>query len=494
MTTQNQTKVKMLEFKVPDINQVIDQSPKQPAYAAVPLKPIGGILARRGMDIAASPWGVGFEMLDRFSFDPEKTYGPLARLGVKWARIQSGWNRCEKIKGQYDFRWLDEVVDKLLKIGVTPWMSVCYGNMLYTPGARWQGVGGVPLYQGAGVRRAWICYVRALAAHFKDRIKYWEVWNEPNTTGYWPFDVQTRPEDYVELVRITAREIRAARRNAIIIGGAVSGLDFDFIPRAIRAGLLKLINKLSFHPYGQIPEPTADGIKCLRNYLDSHGGRQIGLWQGECGFVSRPGLTISKAYRSNEHIQAKYLTRRMLTDFSLGIEVSQFFHISDSHDRRKSAEPALTSVGPIGLLDCLNNYRPKRAYYAYQVICAIFDNHTAVSDAGYMELVTPDFRPQSGLVGSVRRMFTRHGHLLMAYYYPEHPSFDGAPQNIWLRFWAEGSIKNPVLIDPVFNRVYDLPEPDLKSRGVSLWEDLPMMDYPLLIADRRAVADVLRKS
>jgi hypothetical protein len=53
--------------------------------------------------------GVGLEKLDRDLYDPEKCYDDLAAVGAKWVRIQSGWCRTEKVKGVYDFTWLDIV-------------------------------------------------------------------------------------------------------------------------------------------------------------------------------------------------------------------------------------------------------------------------------------------------------------------------------------------------------------------------------------------------
>ena len=50
--------------------------------------------------IEASPLSIGFETLDRRQFDPKGTYEHLGKLGVKWARAQTGWSRCETSKGK----------------------------------------------------------------------------------------------------------------------------------------------------------------------------------------------------------------------------------------------------------------------------------------------------------------------------------------------------------------------------------------------------------
>ena len=90
----------------------------------------GQVKARHARDIAFSRIGIGFEKLDRNVFDPEKAYDPVAALGVKWVRIQSGWARTEKEKGRYDFSWLDAIVDNLVSRGLKPWLCLGYGNGL----------------------------------------------------------------------------------------------------------------------------------------------------------------------------------------------------------------------------------------------------------------------------------------------------------------------------------------------------------------------------
>ena len=95
------------------------------------LKKIGTVKTKRASDIKHSRLGIGFEKLDRDAFKPEKAYDKLADIGVKWVRLQSGWQKTEKEKGVYDFAWLDSVVDNIIARGMTPWMCMCYGNALY---------------------------------------------------------------------------------------------------------------------------------------------------------------------------------------------------------------------------------------------------------------------------------------------------------------------------------------------------------------------------
>ena len=99
------------------------------------LQRIGTIRIKASDEISSSPIGIGFEKLDRGVFSPEKAYDKIAAIGVKWARLQSGWARTETVRGVYDFSWLDDIVDNLLRRGIQPWLCLCYGNSLYTPHA-----------------------------------------------------------------------------------------------------------------------------------------------------------------------------------------------------------------------------------------------------------------------------------------------------------------------------------------------------------------------
>ena len=57
---------------------------------------IGEVQPINSRDIKDSRMGLGMEKLDRDAFDPEKVYDRVAALGVKWIRIQSGWQKTEK--------------------------------------------------------------------------------------------------------------------------------------------------------------------------------------------------------------------------------------------------------------------------------------------------------------------------------------------------------------------------------------------------------------
>ena len=62
------------------------------------LNKVGTVVPKASKNVKKSRIGLGFEKLDRDVFDPEKAYPFVAQTGVKWARLQSGWQRTEKEK------------------------------------------------------------------------------------------------------------------------------------------------------------------------------------------------------------------------------------------------------------------------------------------------------------------------------------------------------------------------------------------------------------
>lgn len=208
---------------------------------------IGRLTVKSSREIESSPFSVGLETLDRSMYDPDRVYKPLGELGVKWARLQTGWARTEQSPGVYDFAWLDRVVDSVIKQGVTPWFNLGYGNKLYTPEAPdASAVGWIPIYK-EDAQEAWLRYVRALAVQFRDRVKHWEIWNEPNIKNFWK-PGEPSPELYVTFVAQTAKVIREQIPQATIIGGALAGMPTEYLKKLLACGLAQHVDKISFHP------------------------------------------------------------------------------------------------------------------------------------------------------------------------------------------------------------------------------------------------------
>jgi hypothetical protein len=247
----------------------------------------GKLTPRHSLDGPSPLLGIGFEKLDRDVFDPEKAYDKLAAIGIKYVRLQSGWQRTEKKKGSYDFAWLDSIVNNLIQRGLTPWLCLCYGNELHTPAAKkFFGAVGVPPIKTQAERDAWDAYVRATVSHFKDRIHLYEIWNEPD--GDWCWKPRQNPYEYGEFAIATAKTIRATDPSAQIAAfGITSPGHLPFLAGSFDTGLAQHIDAVTYHYYTTNELAYPQTINAFRSLLHSY-NPNLKIIQGESGAQSRP--------------------------------------------------------------------------------------------------------------------------------------------------------------------------------------------------------------
>jgi len=454
---------------------------------------------RSSNEVKESPLGVGFELLDhRTGYDFRKVI-PIARdSGVKWARLQSGWQRAEQEPRKYDFAWLDEIVDGLLEAGIQPWFSLSFGNGLYMEGAAPIPPHDTYLFSptrfGEKGIQGWTNYCKAMAEHFKDRVFHWEVWNEPNA-GFLRIPNMGKtikaeePSVYVELVALTAKALREVQPQAKIIGGAISGCAIcnEYISKLFKCGIAEHIDIFSYHPYDGIPEPYfPDRLQFIRDRI-AESGRKIAIWQGENGRPS-DSASLHNRGKGTEGIQARYLTRRYLTDLRLGIDMTSYFLICDIGNGYHG--DMLFTYGIIDASDA-ENYRPKLAFRAMQSMAWLFDSRIKPMNACF------EIRPPLGWSTSlpieygsgITCAFRRNDIPIFAYYHPTNFEADWQVKPIIIQTWVDEAMKfdKPILIDPITARIYRVKKMtewcDGNYGNVLLLPKMPLLDYPLFVTD-----------
>ena len=275
---------------------------------------------KHSREISSSAWSVGCETLDRDygDFSIYKDY--VGELGVKHARIQSGWAKCEKEKGVYQFEWLDQIVNGLVEQSIEPWMCLCYGNPLYDCEVKL----GSQIFTDEQTMSAWLKYVEATVTRYKDVIKEWEIWNEPDGG-------QNRGkghEAYANLLMKTAETIRKVQPDAIIIGMSTVRVNLKYIEEILDTlkenGKLDLLNYVCYHPYYHNPDEVYDEVQSLIGLVKSF-SPDLKLFQGECGCPCILEYDHAlKYYPWTEISQAKWLMRRMAGDRVRDIRTSIF--------------------------------------------------------------------------------------------------------------------------------------------------------------------------
>jgi hypothetical protein len=99
-------------------------------------------------------------------------------------------------------------------------------------------------------------YVRFIVGHFKDRIHYYELWNESNARIPWQY---IEPADYINLAKRTIPVIREIDPEAKIMVGGTSGLEDpearEYLFKILQSDVMPTVDVVSWHPlFGDSPK------------------------------------------------------------------------------------------------------------------------------------------------------------------------------------------------------------------------------------------------
>lgn len=464
---------------------------------------LGQVVTRHAREIEANGWSVGTEAIDRdySTYAAWRSY--LGPLGVKRARLQSGWTRTDQGGGRYDFAWLDPIVDGMLADGVQPWLSLSYGNERYEGGGAGRRDSGLPT--GAG-RKAWLAYVTATAKRYTGRVREYELWNEPDLNPLITAD------QYADFAFETAQAIRAADPQARIIFGAFAGAWYedDGAREFARRSLARYVGRggkaeaLTYHAYADNPDSVYPGVEELLRIVRGI-SPETEVRQGENGAPSlnQPSYALRNIWWTEES-QAKWLLRRMLGDAGRSIPTSMFtlteMHYPPAAEmglqwQRARGEKTIIATAKHfkGMLET-RRYAPgtpqddrtvvrtKMAYPAAQAAIAIFDSRlkptagTCTVTAGSKDIAIHSFaRADGSAVIAMWRNTDRPGAR------PLHEAVDVACRGI--RFASA-----PRFVDLLTRAVYATKDVAREAAGGVELRGIPVYDSPVLIASADLVA------
>ena len=463
----------------------------------VEMRRIGTLQPRSVNEIHGSNWTLGCEVLDRdfANFDEYKDY--LAPLGIKTIRLQSGWAKCEKKKGQYDFAWLDHIVDEARARGLNILLETGYGNPIYKGGGGWDLGGGFPSSEEG--LAAWDAWVGAMARHFKGRVRDWAMWNEP--------DISKKTVESIAQFNIrTAKAIKTVIPDARIAGLSLATSSPAYFEKCLQAlgPEVKLFDWFIYHGYAYSPESTYKSVVELKEVLSRyHPGAK--MRQGENGCPSEMARRFAlSGVPWSEFSQAKWDMRRMLGDLGHDVESSVFTICDFNHAGRE-----INLKGLLRADEARNVIAVKRAYYAVQNVESVFDDTlTRVKGSSFAKgFGTTDstlatyhyvkntgaplfvFWSQSGSGESLKPQ-KKGGEVFLKSYSRPSNSFQTRPAVF--KYTTGKSLKEPVWVDLFTGGVYALaPEQMVETTEGVRFLDIPVYDSPCLITERSAL--VLQK-
>lgn len=461
----------------PTIAPSIDQ-PGHPHEGLVPLlkdhgfRPFARLAPRHAKEINGSPWSIGCETCDRGYVDFDQVGSYLGELGAKAVRLQAGWARCEpNANGEYDWAWLDSIVDSAVHQGVSPWLQTSYGNPGYESG------GGIGLSQGVPTSDialvAWDAWVRALVKRYGDRVDTWEIWNEPDHSS------QVSPEIYADFFIRTATGIREIQPDACIVGLALAGsvsYAEGFLHRLAGCGRTELLNRLAYHYYPHNPDQRLDEIIESFNSLLQRYAPHAVIYQGETGAPSETtGFLALGQFEWSERKQSVWNLRRMLAHHARGIGMNLFQLADMLYTKRQGALfHGRNAKGQLSINADMTIAHRKASYYMAQHVFSVLDDRYPLVPLEPMHDTSQSRIQQYSWTQSGERK-------------PDLVSWwraDEAPTLTTFGLWQAKALRpaplrDPVLIDWLSGIAFEPPAADDE-----LWVNTPLADTAFAFASR----------
>jgi hypothetical protein len=347
----------------------LDQTHTRVQSALKPdLKRIGTLIPKSVDEIETSMWSLGCETLDRDLANWDAYKGYLQPLGIKRIRLQGGWNRTEKKKGEYDFAWLDRIVDDAIARGLEVCLETSYNNRLYEPrGAT--GPGG-QLPAGEETLAAWDRWVEATARRYSAKgVKEWMMYNEPNLNK--KNTLEQIVANNIRTAAIIKRVDPDARIGAFVLAGLNLKMLEDLLTEVNAQGKTELFHWAIYHGYSGNPDRLNASMVEL-NAMLKRVAPNIRPWQGEAGCASEEVQYALSGIDWTEYSHAKWNARRMLCDIGHDVE-SSVFTISDlSYHKDFISRYGLLKTNPDNSI-----IKVKTAYYTVQSVVSVFNDALA---------------------------------------------------------------------------------------------------------------------
>lgn len=259
----------------------------------------------------------------------DKTLRMAQEAGIVWLKQLFAWDEIEPEKGRFVVQatgkptW--EKYDKLVD------MAEHYGLHLIArldqPPA-WarptnQQRGPIDNYNDYGD------FVYNFVRHFKGRVRYIQIWNEPNLWYEWG-GLEPNARDYTALLRLAYRRAKEADPNVYVMSAPLAPTleasvraapDTTYLQQMYDFGARNYFDILSANAFGQDrpPEDPPDNsvlnfqrVVLLRRIMEKNGDADKPVWINEYGWNAAPSdFTADKLtwQRVSEQTQAEYTVR-----------------------------------------------------------------------------------------------------------------------------------------------------------------------------------------
>lgn len=166
-----------------------------------------------GVMAHSSSWGAATRQLE---------IKASALCGAKLMRTDIGWFTIQRDSAE-DWRWeaADTLIDECLAAGIEVDFMMGYTPRWAAPEPARSSRNWVDWYRAVPDFGVWEAFVDAVAKRYHDRVRFFEVWNEPDLDFF-----RGSLEEYLRLLRIAHARVKAADPTAFILNGGFGTLGY----------------------------------------------------------------------------------------------------------------------------------------------------------------------------------------------------------------------------------------------------------------------------
>jgi hypothetical protein len=288
----------------------------------------------------------------------ERAVKLLKEANVGIVRMDFLWQDIEPRQGNWDFAKYDYIVDLLDKNNIKILGVLNYYTDWASPIQQWN----YPLLEDSSM---FVNYCLKVVSRYKDRVKYWEVWNEPDSYTYWA--IQDGLKSYCLLLKDVYTALKKiAPDSQILNGGLANGL--ASVNRLYDNGAQDYFDILNVHifetPLDEIAIKRVTAyVKAVHKVMSRRGDGHKKIWVTEIGCPGvKNGLEVKNWWQGknpSEEKQASWV-KEVFTQLTAQPTVEKVFW-AFFQDTKKHWD---NGVDYFGLVRC--DFSKKSSFAAYQ--------------------------------------------------------------------------------------------------------------------------------
>lgn len=300
-----------------------------------------------------SPWGVAAHPLRKAEWDNiDRSFSFVNQANISWIREDFRFSKVYKGKSSFDFSIYDKLLEKADAYGIhiLPILQAYDSELLKSAPEL------IPIYKHP---EEWRRYVRETVNHFHHKMKYWEIWNEPDG-GFWkPYP---NVAQYVKLLQIAYEEIKRIDSECQVILGGLCYWNADYLEAMYKTGAQGYFDIIAIHPYNYAMDVDAKMERERNefyNVISKYESSEKPVWITEFGGSSYKSELMEQA--PDFMLKAiQYSLNKLGKAFSpenttIGIAVSPRVKELDEIDLYREWLPGVTlALIPYNELDCLD--------------------------------------------------------------------------------------------------------------------------------------------